>query len=97
MKLTKQEVEHIAGLARLELTEKEKEKFAIQISSILGYVEKLKKVDLSKVEPTAQATGLQNVTRPDEVKKCDGETMKKFVTAAPESVDNLVKVKAVFE
>lgn len=97
MKLTKQEVEHIAALARLELTEKEKEKFAIQLSSILGYVEKLKKVDLSKVLPTAQVTGLQNVTRPDEVKKCDEETMKKLIEAAPERVDNLVKVKAVFE
>jgi aspartyl-tRNA(Asn)/glutamyl-tRNA(Gln) amidotransferase subunit C len=97
MKLTKQEVEHIAALARLELTEKEKEKFATQLSSILGYVEKLKKVDLSKVLSTAQVTGLQNVTRPDEVKRCDEETMKKLVTAAPESVGNLVKVKAVFE
>ena len=97
MEITKQEVEHIAGLARLELTEKEKEKFATQISSILGYFKELQKVDLSKVEPTAQVTGLQNVTRSDEVKKCDEETMKKLVAAAPEQADNLVKVKAVFE
>ncbi len=97
MKLAKQEVEHIAKLARLELTEKEKEKFAIQLSSILGYVQNLQKVDLSKAEPTAQVTGLQSVSRPDEVKKCDEETMKKLVEAAPERIDNLVKVKAVFE
>jgi aspartyl-tRNA(Asn)/glutamyl-tRNA(Gln) amidotransferase subunit C len=97
MKLTKQEVEHIAKLARLELNEKEKGKFAEQLSSILDYFNELKKVDLSKVEPTAQVTGLQNISRPDEVKKCDEETMKKLVAAAPERVDNLVKVKAVFE
>ncbi len=97
MKLTKQEVEHIAKLARLELTEIEKDKFATQISSILGYFKELKKVDLSKVEPTAQVTGLENVTRPDEVKKCDREIMKKLISVAPERVDNLVKVKAVFE
>lgn len=97
MKLTKQEVEHIATLARLELTEKEKEKFATQLSSILGYVQNLQKVDLSKVEPTAQVTGLQNITRPDEVKKCNEETMKKLIEAAPERIDNLVRVKAVFE
>lgn len=97
MKLTKQEVEHIAVLARLKLTEIEKEKFAIQLSSILGYFKKLQKVDLSKVEPTAQVTGLENVARLDEVKKCDKETMEKLIAAAPERVDNLVKVKAVFE
>ncbi|MFZ5364022.1 MAG: Asp-tRNA(Asn)/Glu-tRNA(Gln) amidotransferase subunit GatC [Patescibacteria group bacterium] len=97
MKLTKQEVEHIATLARLELTEKEKEKFAEQLSSILDYFNELKKVDLSKVEPTAQVTGLENITRPDEVSKCDEGTIKKLISAAPERIDNLVKVKAVFE
>jgi aspartyl-tRNA(Asn)/glutamyl-tRNA(Gln) amidotransferase subunit C len=97
MKLTRQEVEHIANLARLELTEKEKEKFTEQLSAVLGYVKKLQKVDLSKVEPTAQVTELKNVTRPDEVKKCDEKTMAKLIASAPERVDNLVKVKAVFE
>ncbi len=97
MKLTKQEVLHIATLARLELTEKEKEKFSGQLSAILGYFKELQKVNLKKIEPTAQVTGLENVTRPDVVKKCDAETMKKLVAAAPEKVDNLVKVKAVFE
>jgi len=97
MSLTKKEVEHIATLARLELTEKEKEKFAEQLSSILGYFKELQKVDLSKVEPTSQVTGLQNVSQPDVVKKCDAETMKKLIAAAPERIDNLVKVKAVFE
>jgi aspartyl-tRNA(Asn)/glutamyl-tRNA(Gln) amidotransferase subunit C len=97
MKLTKQEVEHIAKLARLELTEKEKEKFGGQLSAILGYFKELQKIDLKKVEPTAQVTGLENVARSDEVKKCDRETMKNLITAAPERVDNLVKVKAVFE
>jgi aspartyl-tRNA(Asn)/glutamyl-tRNA(Gln) amidotransferase subunit C len=97
MKLTKQEVEHIANLARLELKEKEKEKFRTQLSSILDWVKKLQKIDLSKVLPTAQVTGLLNVTRQDEVKKCDKETMAKLVEMAPENENNLVKVKAVFE
>jgi aspartyl-tRNA(Asn)/glutamyl-tRNA(Gln) amidotransferase subunit C len=97
MKITKQEVEHIASLARLELSAEEKEKFATQLSSILGYFKKLQKVDLSKVEPTAQVTGLANVTRSDDVKKCDEATMEKLIAAAPERADNLVKVKAVFE
>ncbi len=96
MKFTKAEVEHIAILARLELTEKEKKKFATQLSSVLNYFKKLQKVDLSKVEPTAQVTGLLNVTRTDEVKKCDEKTMARLVEMAPEKEDNLVKVKAVF-
>lgn len=96
MKLTKQEVEHIATLARLELTEKEKEKFVGQLSAILRYFKELQKVDLSKVEPTAQVTGLENITRPDEVVKCDKETMARLVEMAPEKENNLIKVKAVF-
>lgn len=96
MKLTKQEVEHFANLAKLKLTEKEKEKFRTQLSEILNWVKKLQKVDLSKVEPTAQVTGLLNVMREDKVKKCDKETMARLVEMAPEKEDNLVKVKAVF-
>jgi len=96
MKLTKQEVEHIAKLARLELADKEKEKFRTQLSEILDYVKKLQKVDLSKVEPTAQVTGLLNVTRQDLVEKGDNETMARLVKMAPDKEDNLVKVKSVF-
>lgn len=96
MILAKQEVEHIANLGRLELTEEEKEKFRTQLSEILTWVKKLQKVDLSKVKPTAQVTGLLNVVRPDEVKKCGKETMAQLIEAAPEKEDNLVKVKSVF-
>ncbi|MEA3272168.1 MAG: Asp-tRNA(Asn)/Glu-tRNA(Gln) amidotransferase subunit GatC [Patescibacteria group bacterium] len=97
MKLKTQEVEHIAKLARLGLTEDEKKKFQDQISSILGYVEKLQKVDTKNVEPTAQVTGLINAIREDEVEACDKETMKKLVDVAPMKKDNLVKTKAIFE
>ena len=67
MALTKQDVEHIARLARLGLTEEEKEKFVTQLSSILDYVEQLKEVNTDGIEPTAQVTGLVNRTRPDNV------------------------------
>lgn len=97
MKLTKKEVEHFAALARVELTEKEKENFRTQLSDILGYIRKLQKVDLSKVEPIAQVTGLENIARPDEIAKCDKQTMARLVEMAPERENNLVKVKAVFE
>lgn len=65
--LTKEEVEHIAKLARLHLTENEIEKFTTQLQNVLGYVDILNEVDTSDTKETSQVTGLQNVLRHDEV------------------------------
>ena len=65
MALTKKEVEKIAELARLELGEEEKEKFAEDLSSVLGYVQKLSEVNIEKVEPVTGGTNLENVARKD--------------------------------
>ncbi len=74
--LSQDQVRHIAKLARLGVTDAEVEKFAHQLSDILGYVEKLEKVDTSKVQPTSQVTGLKNVMREDVVQKtCTKEEM----------------------
>ena len=62
------DVKYIAHLARLSLTAEEEQKIGAQLSSVLGYIEKLKEVDVSGVEPTAHAFPLVNVTRPDEVR-----------------------------
>jgi len=97
MALTKKDVEHIALLARLGLTEEEKEKFASQLSSILEYVEQLKEVNTEGVEPTAQVTGLENVMQADEIEPWDEEIMTELVKMAPENEDNLIKAKSVFE
>jgi len=96
MALSTKEVQHIAHLARLGLTEKEIEKYAIQLSSILEYVEQLKEVNTEGVEGTAQVTGLENVMRSDEIQAYDPAVMKKIVALAPEHEDNLVKTKSVF-
>ncbi len=61
------DVKYVAHLARLALSPEEEQKLGAQLSSILGYVEKLKEVDVTGVEPTAHAFPLVNVTRPDEV------------------------------
>ena len=60
-------VKYVAHLARLSLTPEEEQKIGAQLSSILEYVEKLKELDVSGVEPTAHAFPLVNVTRADEV------------------------------
>ncbi|MDX9892825.1 MAG: Asp-tRNA(Asn)/Glu-tRNA(Gln) amidotransferase subunit GatC [Patescibacteria group bacterium] len=97
MALTRDEVKHIAHLARLRLNDEEVERYTTQLSAILEYVEQLQAVDTTGVEPTAQVTGLENVTRLDEIKKLTSEEMKEIITAAPDSEDNLVKTKSVFE
>ncbi len=65
MKISKQEVEHVAKLARLELSEQEKEKLTDQLSNILTYVEKLNELDTKGVEPTSHVLDIKNVMRED--------------------------------
>lgn len=62
------DVKYVAHLARLQLTPEEEQKIGEQLSQVLGYVEKLKELDVSNVEPTAHAMSLVNVVRPDEVR-----------------------------
>ena len=62
------DVKYVAHLARLSLTPEEEQKIGAQLGNILGYIEKLKEVDVTGVEPTAHAFPLVNVTRPDEVR-----------------------------
>jgi aspartyl-tRNA(Asn)/glutamyl-tRNA(Gln) amidotransferase subunit C len=62
------DVKYVAHLARIALTDDEREKFGAQLSNILGYIEKLNQLDVSGIEPTAHAVPLVNVFRPDEVR-----------------------------
>ena len=65
---TEFDIQYIAHLARLHLTPDEGEKLAVQLGSILGYIEKLKELDVTGVDPTAHAVPMVNVTRPDEIR-----------------------------
>ena len=62
------DIKYVAHLARLHLTPDEEKKLGAQLGGILGYIEKLKELDVTGVEPTAHAVPLVNVTRPDEVR-----------------------------
>jgi aspartyl-tRNA(Asn)/glutamyl-tRNA(Gln) amidotransferase subunit C len=68
MAATDLNVRYVAHLARLSLTPEEEQRFAAQLGQVLGYIEKLRQLDVSAVEPTAHATPLSNVTRADEVR-----------------------------
>ena len=95
--LTKQEVKHIAKLARLGITEKEEEKFAKELSSILDYIEKLKEVDVSGVEPTSHPHFSENVMRSDVAENRESRGVnKKLLELAPDKKGDYIKVKSVF-
>ncbi len=67
MKITKEEVKHVAYLARLQFKEEEEQLFTAQLNGILDYMEQLEKVDTSNIEPTFHAVARQNVFREDSV------------------------------
>ena len=97
--LTKKEVEKIAELARLGLDEKEKEKFAEDLSSIIGYVQKLSEVNVEKVEPMTGGTNLESIARHDDETKSisDSQMRKQMLDAAPNREDDYFKVPSILE
>lgn len=95
-KLDIEQIEHIAKLSRLELTEGEKKLYSEQLSSVLDYVDQLSEVDTENVEPTANITGLSNVFREDAVEE-SGVSHKEIEKNAPEFKDGSFVVPGVFE
>ena len=92
MQITKKQVEHMAGLAKLELSDSEIAKRAKEFSDILGYIEKLNEVDVKGVEPLTGGSDLVNKFREDEVTREQGEEVrKKFVSLAPEHSDEFIE------
>jgi len=97
--ITLKEVEKIAELARLKLEEKEKEKFAEDLSSVIGYIQKLSEVNVEKVEPMTGGTDLESITRQDDETKSisDPQTRKQILNAAPDREDDYFKVPSILE
>ncbi len=94
--ISKQEVEHIAKLARIGITKKEEEKFTRELSLILNYVEKLKEVDISKTLPTSHSIKIENVMRKDKSPKSKVQSPK-LLKLAPETKNGYLKVKSIFK
>ncbi len=95
MKISKEDVEHVAKLARLRLTEEEKGKFGKQLNQILEYVEKLNELNIDGVEPTSHVVPLKNVLREDEVKPSLSE--EDALSNAPDKKGNFFKVPRIIE
>lgn len=96
MALTQKDIEHIARLARLELSNEEKERFTTQLSSIVEYVSQVQEVDTTGVAYQYTVEGLVNVTAPDVVDACSETTHDALLAALPERAGNLLKVKKIF-
>ncbi len=95
MKLSREEVLHIARLARLGLTESEVDRLSEQLSNLLEHFEALQQVDTTDVPPTAQSIPLQNVTKDDEV--ADSLPPSQILANAPRKEGEYFRVKAVLE
>jgi aspartyl-tRNA(Asn)/glutamyl-tRNA(Gln) amidotransferase subunit C len=95
MSITIKEVEHVANLARLELSEAEKEQFAGQLNAILKYAEKLNQLSTEGIEPTSHVLPLANVMREDTIKP--SWPIEKVLLNAPEEEDGQFKVPPVLE
>jgi aspartyl-tRNA(Asn)/glutamyl-tRNA(Gln) amidotransferase subunit C len=94
-KITRAEVEHVARLARLELTEDEKERMTAQLDAILGYMDKLNALDTSQVEPTTTVIPMVSVMRRDVVRpSLDRE---EALANAPDRADAFFRVPRIFE
>ena len=96
--ISKIEVEHIAKLARLGLTPAEIKKFQRELSSILDYIEKLKKVDVTGMLATSHPLAVENETREDEAKNQKFKNnSQKLLDLAPKKKEGFIKVKSVFK
>lgn len=95
MSITTKDVEHVAALARLSLTEQEKEQFTEQLNAILKYAEQLSGLNTEDVPPTSHAMPLINVMREDAMKP--SLPIDKVMLNAPDEEEGQFKVPAVLE
>ena len=91
--ITIKDVEHVAKLARLELTEEEKEKFTGQLGAVLEYVNQMNEVDTSNVEPMAHAIDFSNVMREDKV--FYEQTKEELMKNAPDEENGFFRVPKI--
>lgn len=95
MKIDKKQIDHIAGLARLKLTDEEKDIYSNQLSDVLDYMDQLKEVDVDSVEPTAQITGTENVMRDDTIDGWSEDEIKNSLNQALARENSQVKTKRI--
>ncbi len=95
MKISKNQVEYVARLANLELSEEEKEMFTHQLDNILSYMDKLNQLDTEDIEPTSHVLPRKNIFREDNVKP--SLPLEEALANAPDTKDGFFRVPRVIE
>ena len=89
------DISHVAKLANLPLSVEEKKKFEKQLEETIQYIQNLNEVDTAGIEPTSQVTGLENVTREDEVKP--SLSQEEALKNSKSTHNGLFKVKGILQ
>jgi aspartyl-tRNA(Asn)/glutamyl-tRNA(Gln) amidotransferase subunit C len=95
MKVDKKEVEYAAALARIELSEEEKELYSEQLSTILAFFDRLKEVDTENVQPTSHVVDLVNAYRSDQVRP--GPGVEEVLANAPDRAQRFFRVPKILD
>jgi aspartyl-tRNA(Asn)/glutamyl-tRNA(Gln) amidotransferase subunit C len=95
MGIDRDAVDHVARLARLDLSEEERDRMSAELTQILEHAELIQTLDLDGVEPTSHALPLRNVTRPDEVRPSLEE--REAIAAAPDAEGGRFRVPRLIE
>lgn len=95
MDIDRATVDHVARLARLDLSEEERERMTTELGNILEHAAKIQALDLDEVEPTSHAIPIRNVMRPDEA--VPSLTQEEALSGAPEVEDGRFKVPRILE
>lgn len=95
MSISVNDVEHVAKLARLELSEPEKQQFTEQLNKILNFMDKLNELDTENVKPTSHVIQLSDVTREDEVRP--SWPIDKVMQNAPDEEEGQFRVPAILD
>jgi aspartyl-tRNA(Asn)/glutamyl-tRNA(Gln) amidotransferase subunit C len=93
--INKEEIDHVAELARIELTDTEKEKFTTEVDSILNYINELQTADTAGITKVIQTSGLADIARSDVVVNTNDRN--NLLRNAPQQESGFYKVKKVFE
>ena len=95
MPIDKEAVDHVARLARLDLSAEERSRMQEELAGILAHVDRIQSLELNDVEPTSHALPLKNVARPDEPGSC--LTQEEALSNAPEVEDGRFRVPRILE
>jgi aspartyl-tRNA(Asn)/glutamyl-tRNA(Gln) amidotransferase subunit C len=95
MDIDRPTVDHVARLARLDLSDEERERMGSELGKILEHAAKIQSLDLDEIEPTSHAIPIRNVMRPDEVKPSLDQA--EALAPAPEAADGRFKVPRILE